>query len=68
MNRTTDKEVKLGYIQRICNPRHNRSGRQQKERRAKHDCPVKRGEFRMLCPRIEPHQQKPDDEILQHRV
>ena len=49
------------------NPRlhkcRNRSGRQQKERRAKHDRPVKRSKF-AINPRIEPHQQKPGYKIL----
>lgn len=58
-------------VQRICHQRHNRSGRNQKERRAKHDRPVKRSEFLLPVlrgPRIEPHQQKHDDKILQHFV
>jgi len=62
-----DKEDKLVHIQCICDQRHNRSGRQQKECRAKHDCSVKCSKF-AINPRIEPHHQKPDYEILQHRI
>lgn len=60
--------VHIRQIQRICHQRHNRSGRQQKERRAKHNRAIKYGEFRVLGPRIEPHQQKRNDEILQHHI
>ena len=57
----------LVYVQCIRDQRHNCSGRQQKERSAEHNRAVKRREC-MIGPRIEPHQQKPDDEILQQRV
>ena len=63
INDKEDNEDKLGYIQCICDQRHNCSGRQQKECRAKHNRAVKRSHF-VINPRIKPHQQKPDDEIL----
>jgi len=62
-----DKEDKLVHIQCICDQRGNRSGRQQKERSAEHNRAVKRRHF-MINPRIEPHQQKRNDEILQYHV
>jgi len=57
--------MRIRQMQFIFNQRHNRSGCQQKECRAKHNRAIKFGKFTRLV-RIgpEPHQQKPDDQIL----
>ena len=56
----------IRQMQCICDQRRDGSGCQQKERRAKHNRAIKFGKYCLIWigPRIEPHQQERNYEIL----